>query len=225
LRDLARLTWPEAEQRSDSIVAVPLGSFEQHGPHLPLDTDSRIASAVAQAVVEVDETLILGPVVALGASGEHDGFPGTLSVGVVVVRDTIVELVRSADHFAGVVLVNAHGGNRQPIAAAVELLESEGRRVLATSCRAQQADAHAGFTETSLMLHLDPSAVHVDLIEPGDPRPWSEIASDLVASGVASVSSNGVLGDPTGATADAGAAIFDEMVRAVLDDLEGWGDG
>ncbi len=118
--ELAGATWPQVEATAGhTVLAVPVGSLEQHGPHLPLDTDTRIAMAVASGLADRCRGVVVAPAVAYGASGEHAGFPGTLLVGHHVLAELLIELVRSArSSFAGVVLVSAHGGNRDALAAA-----------------------------------------------------------------------------------------------------------
>ena len=99
-----------------TVLAVPLGSLEQHGPHLPLDTDTRIAVALAAGLAERCPGVAVAPALAYGASGEHAGFPGTLLVGHQVLADLLIELVRSARRaFEGVAFVNAHGGNEEAL--------------------------------------------------------------------------------------------------------------
>ena len=110
--------------------------------------------------------------VAYGASGEHAGFPGTLLVGHEVLGRLLVELVRSARRsFAGVVLVSAHGGNEDALAAASRRCAADGDDVLVWRAVTPGGDAHAGRTETSLMLALDPGAVRSELAEPGCTEP------------------------------------------------------
>ena len=111
-RDLGARTWTEVgSARRELILAVPLGSCEQHGAHLPLDTDTRIAVALADRLARERADVVVAPALAYGASGEHADFAGTLSIGLDGLALVVVELVRSADAFAGVVVVNAHGGN------------------------------------------------------------------------------------------------------------------
>lgn len=212
---LGPVTWPEIAAVPLAVLVVPLGSVEQHGPHLPLDTDTRIAVAVAQGLSRRIPDLLVAPPVAYGASGEHRGFPGTLSIGTAALAGLLVELGRSADAFAGVVFVNGHGGNHEAVTAAVDTLRSEGRRALAWGPRTAGGDAHAGRTETSLMLALAPELVRLDAAERGATAPLGELLPRLRSDGVAGVSANGVLGDPAGASAEEGQG----LLRRLVDDV------
>jgi creatinine amidohydrolase len=211
---LATATSPEV--RVGSLVVVPVGSVEQHGLHLPLDTDTVIAHAVA---VEVAQRLDgwCAPPIAYGSSGEHQSFPGTTSIGTPVLARTLVELARSLRTWAGrVVLVNGHGGNVDALRAAVAVLGREGHDVTWVSCAAPGTDAHAGRAETSLMLHLRPDTVRLDLAEPGNTAPLPALLPHLRQGGVSAVSRNGVLGDPRGATAEEGRRLLAVMVERAL---------
>ncbi len=213
--DLGGTTWPEVEATGGRcILAVPLGSLEQHGPHLPLDTDTRIAVALADGLAAAVAQGAVAPAVAYGASGEHAGFPGTLLVGHRVLAELLVELVRSArGSFAGVVVVSAHGGNEEALASVRARSAAEGDDVLVWRPVVPGGDAHAGRTETSLMLAVDPGVVRLDLAEPGCTAPLAELLPRLRVHGVRPVSSNGVLGDPTGANAEEGRAVLGELVE------------
>jgi mycofactocin precursor peptide peptidase len=219
--DLSGATWPQVDALGrDVLLAVPLGSLEQHGPHLPFDTDTRIAVAVATELEARCGRIVRAPAVAYGASGEHAGFPGTLLVGHEVLACALVELVRSArSSFAGVVFVNAHGGNAVALRALQERARAEGDDVVCWSLCAPGGDAHAGRTETSLMLAIDPGSVRLDQAEPGRTEPIDALLPRLRSMGVRPVSSNGVLGDPTGANADEGRALLswaaDDLLRVV----------
>lgn len=215
--DLAERTW---EAVPHELVFVPLGSVEQHGPHLPLATDTVIATAVARDLVDrarrggIDAAL--APAVSYGASGEHEGFAGTVSIGTDALTGVLLELGRSASRWARrLVFVNGHGGNVEAVAAAVARLRAEGRDIAWVPCEARPAqgasDAHAGRIETSLMLHLAPDDVRIERAEAGETRPLELILPALRAGGVAAVSPNGVLGDPSGASADEGAALLADM--------------
>ncbi|MFC4565572.1 mycofactocin biosynthesis peptidyl-dipeptidase MftE [Nocardiopsis mangrovi] len=219
--DLAAAVWPSVPE--GALVLVPVGSTEQHGPHLPLSTDSVIARAVAEGAAEALTGTPVGPplvapVIAYGASGEHAGFPGTVSIGRAALHAVIVETARSLALWAGrVVFVNGHGGNVPTLDAAVGRLRSEGHDAVWTGCGVPDGDAHAGRTETSAMLHVAPRLVRPFASVAGDPRPLAELMPDLVARGVRAVSPSGVLGDPAGASAEQGRAIMASMVASVAD--------
>lgn len=221
---VADLTWPEvgAPRAAASVLVVPVGATEQHGPHLPLSTDTDLAAALCAGVAERCPEVLVAPAIAYGASGEHAGFPGTLSIGQAALELLIVELCRSAtDTFERIVLVNGHGGNIEALRRAVTVLRGESRDIRLFLPR-HDGDAHAGRTETSLQLHLDRGRVRLELAEPGDMRPLAEILPELRAGGVAAVSANGVLGDPTGATAAAGAQLLDRLVSQLYDQIRQW---
>ena len=222
---LGSLTWSELDATSTTLL-VPLGSCEQHGLHLPLDTDTRIAVHVADQAADRlnrqhQRRTLVAPAIAIGASGEHAAFVGTLSIGTDVLASVVIELVRSADRFGSVVLVNAHGGNAAALAAACSTLEGEGR---ATSCwhaAVPGGDAHAGRAETSMLLAIDPTLVRLDRAAAGNVTPVAELIGELRSGGVAAVSANGVLGDPTGATADEGRRVLDSLVDRLVDTVLG----
>jgi mycofactocin system creatininase family protein len=214
------------------LLVVPLGSLEQHGPHLPLDTDTRIAVAVASRACAGRAGVGLAPAVAIGASGEHADFPGTLSIGTAALTLLLVELGRHASlHWPAMLLVNGHGGNLDAITGAARQLGAEGR-----ACHVWHAslgsggtagspdagvplDAHAGRTETSVMLALAPGDVRLAAAEPGEVRPLAAIMPALRSGGVRAVSQNGVLGDPTGASAAEGERLLGLLVASLTETL------
>jgi mycofactocin precursor peptide peptidase len=218
--DLSDRVWPEV---GPATLLVPLGALEQHGPHLPLDTDARIATTVARRAAVDDPGLLVAPVLAYGASGEHEGFPGTLSIGHHALRALLVELGRSASRWTSrLVFVNGHGGNLPTVPDAVMQLRIEGRDATWSPCVVAGGDAHAGRTETSILLALDPGAVRRAAAERGATAPLDELLPALRAGGVAAVSPNGVLGDPTGANAAEGERLLAEMTAALRTRLARW---
>lgn len=225
-RDLGSLTWTELAARERPVrLLVPVGSIEQHGPHLPLDTDCVIAMALAQAAAEQrpDDSLV-GPMVALSSAGEHQGFPGTLSIGQVATVDTLIELGRSAivedvPWCSGLVFVVGHGGAAESVARAVARLRAESRPCECWFPTDPDGDAHAGRTETSVMMALAPESLRRSAAEPGYVESLGWVREELVTSGLKAVTDNGVLGDPTTADLDYGRALIrrwaDEVVERI----------
>ncbi len=221
---LGSRTWVEVAALASPVLLVPLGSCEQHGPHLPLDTDTRIAVAVAERVAKARDDVVVAPALAYGSSGEHQAFAGTLSLGTDALRAVLVELARSAfpeptvASYRALVFVNGHGGNLEAVRGAVEVLVGEGRPVSSWSPSIPGGDAHAGRTETSILLALAPEVVG-DERPVGATAPVSELLSELRAGGVAAVSPDGVLGDATGASAGEGldllAALAADLAAAI----------
>ena len=220
---LDSLTWQQIQDRAaTSVLAVPLGATEQHGPHLPLRVDTAIATELADRLAARLPYVLAAPAVPYGSSGEHAGFPGTLSIGQPATELLIVELVRSADAFAGTVLICGHGGNIEPVTRAVRTLRDEGRRVLSWNLTGPGDDSHAGRTETAVMLKLHPEEVRTDRAETGNTTPLPELLPTLRQGGVRAVSGNGVLGDPTGATADQGVRILDGWAEDLYAAVSRW---
>jgi mycofactocin system creatininase family protein len=215
---LADLTWLEIAQAS--TVFVPVGSLEQHGPHLPLDTDTVIAEAVVRALADTLDHAVIAPPLTYTASGEHQGFAGTSSIGTEVLRLTIIELVRSMTLWASrIVFVNWHGGNVSAATQTVAQLVAEGHDVRWIACATEDVDLHAGHTETSPMLHLRPRSVRLHQAEPGNRGTLTELLPAMREGGIKAVSSNGVLGDPTGASSEEGAQVLARIVERAQSDL------
>jgi creatinine amidohydrolase len=215
------------------LLVVPLGSVEQHGPHLPMYTDTRIAVAVTARACAERPGVGIAPAVTIGASGEHAEFPGTLSIGTQALSLVLVELGRHASlHWPAMLLVNGHGGNTPAITSAISALRDEGRhchvwhaglspaQLAEAGIAAGVADAHAGRFETSLMLALAPELVRLEAAASGETRPLADIMATLRDSGVRAVSPNGVLGDPAGASAAEGRVLLRALVASLAQTLE-----
>ena len=220
---LGQQRWPKVRP-GEVLLLVPVGSVEQHGPHLPLATDTMIANAVTRAAAErLDATgtqVLVAPSVNYGASGEHEGFPGTISIGHEALHLLLAEYGRSASHWAsGVIFVNGHGGNTATMTKVVDLLRFEGRSVAWTSTALADADAHAGETETSILRYLAPWSVRVDLMAAGATEPVRQLMPRLRDEGVRGVSPNGVLGDPTTSSTERGRELFERLVRNLVAEL------
>ena len=214
--NIATNTWSQIASRQSTILLLPLGSCEQHGPHLPLDTDTQIAQHLCAQAAQQDNRILIAPSLTISASGEHAGFPGTLSIGTDALTQVLVEIVRSADWCNGVVFVNGHGGNADAVAAAVSTLIGEQRNVAAWWPRIEHGDAHAGASETSMMLAISPEQVNMAKAEAGSTKPIGEISVQLRSGGVRAVSTNGVLGDPTSATSQHGHNLLSQLTHDLV---------
>jgi creatinine amidohydrolase len=183
---LGSMTGVEWEGVTSSAVLLPVGSTENHGPHLPLETDRAIAEAVCVAAAEHDERLVVAPPVAYGVSYQHRGMPGgAVSVPpallVEVVASIVAELLRTERRVA-VMVVNGHSGNTSAVTGAVDELGRRLGQARVAACswwnlvmdvieEQGRADAggvgHAGAIETSLMLAISPELVRRDRIPDG----------------------------------------------------------
>jgi mycofactocin system creatininase family protein len=221
---LAELTSTDMADGSRRLLLLPLGSCEQHGAHLPLDTDTRIAAAIAAAVATGRSDLVVAPAQSFGASGEHQGFAGTVSIGSEALHLLIIELARSlGPEFGGLALLSWHGGNIDAIGQALAQLRAEGHNVVViTPTASAGGDAHAGRTETSIMLALAPDAVRLEQARPGDTRPLAEIMPLLRRGGLKEVTESGILGDPAGASAAEGMQLLAALIASAQEQVERW---
>jgi len=213
------------------IVLLALGSWEQHGAHLPFDTDTVIIESVVDAAirsVDPENTQFsVVPTIGVTASDEHNGFAGTLSIGTNALSDAVVSIARSASWARGICIVNGHGGNADALKLVHSALDYENIRHSIWSLPYYEgADMHAGHTETSLMLHLAPGTVRMDLAEVGAVGDSEMLIERMRAGGIKEVSSNGVVGDPTNATAAHGATMLsfyaDQLTKLLLQIQTSW---
>jgi creatinine amidohydrolase len=231
---LAALTSAELESASERLVVVPVGAIEQHGPHLPLETDTLLATSVAEAIVARTPGTLVGPKLELGCSSHHSSFAGTISLRTQTFVAIVVDLCRSLAR-AGltVVLLNAHGGNRAQLDVALTELSLEGIRAYAFTYwqlledvivdelgeEAQRACGHACALETALMQHLHPERVRTSAIPAGgtpptwpDPHMFSRDAVRVVRP-FDEIRPDGVIGQPSLATPELGRRLFDAAVE------------
>jgi mycofactocin precursor peptide peptidase len=218
-------SWPDLSERRP-LVLLPLGSCEQHGPHLPPDTDSAVAETVAERTVALlgdAEDVLVAPTQPYGASGEHEGFPGTVSIGHTALHLLLVEIGRSMLRWADrLLVVNGHGGNVASVSGAVVRLRGEGRNVAWWPCAPDGADPHAGRAETSMLLRLRPEAVCLQRAVAGPTEPIERLLDRLIAESVRAVSESGVVGDPAGASAAEGEQLLEGMAARLAEDILAW---
>jgi creatinine amidohydrolase len=187
--DLAKLTWPEAKQAAADAgaVIIPVGSFEQHGPHTPLDVDMVIGRYFAERAAEGVQArggyAVVGPSVNLGVSWYHMDFAGTVSLDAPSFIDVVRQVCRSLHRhgFRNLVLLNAHGGNLAALNLAINMIRDElGASLyhvswweLATDLTAKTDDGlvHAGEVETSVCLAIGMNVyMHLAAREAADRR-------------------------------------------------------
>jgi len=235
------------ELSSSSVVVLPTGAIEHHGPHLPLTTDALIAERVADAAVararEAGLDVWLLPTLTYTKSDEHAWAPGTMWLSAQSLWSTLVDLGRSvAGTGAGKLLfVNGHGGNTALLGVAVRELRRQfglatfsmpAGTVRAGTGRDGEPDElgmgiHAGYGETSLVLHLRPDLVDMDLAERNVPEQMAKLEhigfnGYPVSFGWTSddFGPSGVIGDPVGANPQAGAAMFEASVARAVGALQ-----
>ncbi len=233
------MSWTALREHLDAgplDVLVPLGALEQHGPHLPLDTDKRIAEAVASRAADRAGRCVVAPCQAVGASSHHLTFPGTASLTDRTLSDVLVETTCTllGHGFGAAFLVTGHAGNVGAMAAAVASLPADVRnRVVAFDDWPAQRDAvhrvaeeycgldretvgtHAGHFETSILLAIAPETVDMASAVPGHVGPATEAGAILRSQGMAALSPVGIIGDPRGADAAAGERYLDALVDQV----------
>lgn len=243
--ELARATWTEVADflaARPRVAVLPFGALEQHGPHLPLSTDTLQADDVARRLAESLDAALLPPV-AYGNTWSNDALPGTVSIGAGTVTALCTDIAASLDRagYALLVVVNGDYGNRLPLHRAAEHAVATGQRmpvvVLDYPGLTEIGDAvkespwaapglcHADELETSMVLAVAPALVHSDRYEPSYP----ELPADfgLRQMPLAPLSASGVFGDPRPATAEKGerilahvAAESERIVRQVLAGLD-----
>lgn len=238
-------TWPDVRALLDDrpVVVVPIGATEQHGPHLPLETDFRMADTVAemaaQRATEAGTPVVVTPPIWTGFSPHHMEFPGTVTLRSstlqAVIRDVAVSLWQHG--FRKILVLNGHGGNANLLGAVTQSLRFEDNvRIAVASYWSFASDRigewrqsgpggidHACEMEMSLMLHVRPELAHPDKVRDGTWFPRSRfLTGDLAIGAPVSVSwsfgeltDDGTLGDPVKATAERGAELLDVIVGEV----------
>lgn len=216
---IADLTRPEFEELiRGRVLVIPVGSVEQHGPHLPLGTDSYITTALVDELVRLrGDKLVLAPQIPISASDEHASFQGTLSMGTSLLS-ALLKAVAGSSVRPRTLFVSAHGGNLTAFLEASTpfwvprthvLIEAAANWELPADAKGLwEPDAHAGRTETSVMLALRPDLVKISQAVPGYNGPLSPVGAILATDGIRGVSTTGVLGDPRGANREEGLAIL-----------------
>lgn len=240
IKRLAEMHWPDvraALNGGTKTVVLAAGSMEQHGPHLPFQTDTLLGTALAEAVAARLGDVILGPTIPFGVSEHHMAFPGTITLDKETFKAVVRQYAASMAHhgFADVVVIPSHGGNFAPLHELQE--ETGGRiagarylpyddfagfmRIMETAAIAEGitppvAGAHAGEMETSMVLARRPDLVDMGAAAEGFVGTFDEAAARTVFErGMTALTANGILGDARPADAERG----ERYLNAVADAL------
>ncbi len=240
---LGELTWPEAAQRlrEVDIALLPVGATEQHGPHLPLDTDSFDAAHLADRVAEAcsDPKPLVLPLIPYGVSYHHADFPGTISVGNDALSRMVYDVGMSCarNGITKLIVINGHGGNAPTLKFAAQTINRDAHIFTCVDtgetsdvdldeiCETPN-DVHAGEIETSTTLALRPHLVRMDAAQRFVPD-FSSRYLDFSArrsvewyAQTVSISGSGVLGDPTKASREKGERIWKVMIDNLVELVE-----
>lgn len=234
---LSQMTWQEVDACDREVVTlIPTGSLEQHGPHLPLFTDTLLASAVAAAVEQnLPSKVLLTPALWLGASGHHLKFPGSLSAsfdGYMAAVESVAESLMPHG-FRKFYVINGHGGNTEPNGMVMRKLKAKypdaqfGHlgyfapipEAIAKALEGPAKDMrHACEAETSLIMHLHPELVRKDRIRDDGLLPNPPIKGAVLHFD--EMTEQGSFGYATFAKPEKGKAIFEAAVKAMTQEID-----
>lgn len=228
---LESLAWPDAALTLQDVLLLPIGAMEQHGPHLPLNTDTVIAQATCHLASALTGAPVLPALHFTVSLGHTVKWPGTFAL----FHETLMHTVREIAHWAAnsgwkrLILVNSHYGNDAALRCAVDRLRHDLGTGLLTALRNtwqltpeisarfthDASDWHANEAETSLLLFLAPETVLQDRIATADDP--DRTAGCIFPHRVANTSLNGVTGKPSLATVEQGALLITAMGEALAD--------
>jgi creatinine amidohydrolase len=242
------MTWPEIKDAAASgrVAVVPFATIEDHGFHLPVDTDLRLCAAVCEAAVSrAPERAVLVPPVNHGYSPHHMDFPGPITIGAETFIRYGVDVCKSLAHhgFHRILIVNGHGSNTpfvdiiarlttvetKALAAAVNYWAAPGVRESAETLRESEKVGgmnHACEFETSLYLAIAPELVDMSkAVHELSHRPTKNYWTDLIGGDGpltmmepwSALSESGVMGDPTKATAEKGRKLLDAAANGIVE--------
>jgi len=241
---MEQMTWPEIKRAIESgftTAVVAVGSTEQHGPHLPTMTDARIGEDLAERVARKLGDALQARTIDVGLSEHHLPFAGTISLRAetlsLILRDYVDSLVRHG--FTRIVFIPSHGGNFATVRRAIEaarqthpgidvtgytdllgLMGSINQASAEYGVSAEESGAHAGESETSMMMALEGGLVAADRFAPGYLGPTGEAEIKLIfEKGMPAITSNGILGDPRRASAEKGEAYLERLAEFLASEI------
>lgn len=236
MEEMSWINIEEAIEEGKDTVLIMLGSIEQHGPHLPLGTDTYISDALGERIAEKLDFALLAPTIRPGVSAHHIDFPGTISISPRLLMDLVREYCEDLDKhgFEYIVLIPFHGGNFDPVKTAapeiardmenakiITIADLEKQLILMNEAMREagidyeEPVIHSGASETSVMLSIKKKLVNMDRMEKGHEGPVP--VSLLFSKGLRYFTENGVLGDPTKGNSKAG----DYILKSLSDNIAG----
>jgi creatinine amidohydrolase len=245
---MEEMTWREIEaalQEGVQTVIIPTASVEQHGPHLPLLTDTLIGERISALIANKLGKTLVAPIIRPGLSSHHMGFPGSFTATPATFRSEIEEecLCLMRHGFLDLIIISTHGGNfaflesiaqdlrslpeRHGYSARVFVfLDLQGmlrvqHKVVSEKFKIplEEAGWHADVLETSCMLSICPDLVHMAWAEPGWIGDSKTVWDQLYREGMKSITPNGILGDPRKATREMGNVLLDVLSSWMTEEI------
>jgi creatinine amidohydrolase len=223
-------------------VIIGVGSTEQHGPHLPTQTDALIADVVVNLIVQKLKNALQAQTIRVGCSDHHLPFPGTISLKKSTLKEIIYDYIESLQKhgFENIIFIPTHGGNFNPIKEAVEeatekyskikifgytdlwgFVDAEDKIAAEFNITKEVAGAHAGEVETSQMLALAENLVERGRFQPGYLGVLGEEEVEMLfKKGMPSLTDIGVIGDPTKASKERGKVYIEKLVEFLTDEIK-----
>jgi creatinine amidohydrolase len=241
---IEEMTWPEVRAAIDGgkrRVIVMLGAMEQHGPHLPIGTDTYLGYATGERLARRLGDALLAPVVSLGYSVGHLPMAGTVTIEETTLETIIVDVCRSLAHhgFREIILLCSHGGNYRAIRSVLSRIREEHQEIRISTITdfdewlehtkkfaaregldMARLGVHAAQGETSLMLAHRPDLVQMDKACEGFVGDASIRWRSKVPPPMDTMSPTGILGDARGATVELGEKMFQERIERVARMIE-----
>jgi creatinine amidohydrolase len=232
----------EAIENGYTSIIIAVGAIEQHGPHLPIITDTLIGDVLANKIALKLGKTLQGPTINIGCSKHHLAFTGTISIRSETMKAIIADYVESLSYhgFRNIIFLPSHGGNFSTVAEIIAELQGKYSEIniigytdlygfieilhkfsASSGVTAEEAGAHAGENETSLVLAMREELVKKDRYVPGFVDQFGKKEGELVYSkGMKAITENGIIGDPSKASAKSGLSYITEMVEYLSKELQ-----
>ncbi|MCH2370545.1 MAG: creatininase family protein [Pirellulales bacterium] len=224
--------------REKVLVVLPIAAVEQHGPHMPTGTDNFLCTGLAEALEQsMPDKVLLAPTQWLGASAHHLRIGATLDSSLEVYIETLMGMARSVlnDGFPRILLLNGHGGNIDPMRVALRRIQNEYvDRLLSAACYWDVADelikqsldgahkfvGHACEFETSMLMHLRPELVKLELVKDAGELITDNLGGVYISRDLRQRTAEGCTGRPDLASAEKGRMLFAGILEALVETVD-----